>query len=58
VYQYTKKRASGPKCPVTGKKIQGVSTSRVILSLSFGSNPLAYCSSTLIRSTFDDIRVS
>ncbi|VAI18151.1 unnamed protein product [Triticum turgidum subsp. durum] len=23
VYQYTKKRASGPKCPVTGKKIQG-----------------------------------
>uniref|UniRef100_A0A453RXE8 60S ribosomal protein L34 n=1 Tax=Aegilops tauschii subsp. strangulata TaxID=200361 RepID=A0A453RXE8_AEGTS len=24
VYQYTKKRASGPKCPVTGKKIQGV----------------------------------
>jgi len=25
VYQYTKKRASGPKCPVTGKKIQGVS---------------------------------
>lgn len=27
VYQYTKKRASGPKCPVTGKKIQGVSGS-------------------------------
>ncbi|GJM98816.1 hypothetical protein PR202_ga15856 [Eleusine coracana subsp. coracana] len=25
VYQYTDKRASGPKCPVTGKKIQGVS---------------------------------
>ncbi|KAK8459781.1 hypothetical protein SEVIR_2G212301v4 [Setaria viridis] len=24
VYQYTKKRASGPKCPVTGKKIQGI----------------------------------
>ncbi|KAJ1693304.1 hypothetical protein LUZ63_010002 [Rhynchospora breviuscula] len=23
VYQYTKKRASGPKCPVTGKRIQG-----------------------------------
>ncbi|KAG6753304.1 hypothetical protein POTOM_043356 [Populus tomentosa] len=23
VYQTTKKRASGPKCPVTGKKIQG-----------------------------------
>ncbi|KAL5662500.1 hypothetical protein ACJX0J_029625, partial [Zea mays] len=27
VYQYTKKRASGPKCPVTGKKIQGVVSS-------------------------------
>jgi Ribosomal protein L34e len=25
VYQYTKKRASGPKCPVTEKRIQGVS---------------------------------
>lgn len=25
VYQSTKKRASGPKCPVTGKRIQGVS---------------------------------
>ncbi|KAF7802974.1 60S ribosomal protein L34 [Senna tora] len=24
VYQTTKKRASGPKCPVTGKRIQGV----------------------------------
>ncbi|KAL5214541.1 hypothetical protein ABZP36_003693 [Zizania latifolia] len=24
VYQYTKKRASGSKCPVTGKKIQGI----------------------------------
>ncbi|PKU85633.1 60S ribosomal protein L34 [Dendrobium catenatum] len=24
VYQYTKKRASGPKCPVTGKRIIGV----------------------------------
>ena len=24
MYQYTKKRASGPKCPVTGKKIQGI----------------------------------
>ncbi|KAJ4812788.1 60S ribosomal L34-like protein [Rhynchospora pubera] len=24
VYQYTKKRASGPKCPVTGKRIQGI----------------------------------
>lgn len=24
VYQSTKKRASGPKCPVTGKRIQGV----------------------------------
>ena len=24
-YQTTKKRASGPKCPVTGKRIQGVS---------------------------------
>ncbi|KAG6502995.1 hypothetical protein ZIOFF_035284 [Zingiber officinale] len=23
VYQYTHKRASGPKCPVTGKRIQG-----------------------------------
>ncbi|GAY36642.1 hypothetical protein CUMW_023530 [Citrus unshiu] len=23
VYQSTKKRASGPKCPVTGKRIQG-----------------------------------
>uniref|UniRef100_A0A9I9DEG6 60S ribosomal protein L34 n=1 Tax=Cucumis melo TaxID=3656 RepID=A0A9I9DEG6_CUCME len=25
VYQTTKKRASGPKCPVTGKRIQGES---------------------------------
>ncbi|KAK8942248.1 60S ribosomal protein L34 [Platanthera guangdongensis] len=24
VYQYTKKRASGPKCPVTGKRIIGL----------------------------------
>ncbi|PPS19930.1 hypothetical protein GOBAR_AA00644 [Gossypium barbadense] len=24
VYQTTKKRASGPKCPVTGKRIQGM----------------------------------
>ncbi|XP_074578419.1 large ribosomal subunit protein eL34-like [Curcuma longa] len=24
VYQYTHKRASGPKCPVTGKRIQGI----------------------------------
>ncbi|KAL2252416.1 UNVERIFIED_CONTAM: 60S ribosomal protein L34 [Sesamum indicum] len=24
VYQSTKKRASGPKCPVTGKRIQGI----------------------------------
>ncbi|CAL9058572.1 large ribosomal subunit protein eL34-like [Musa acuminata AAA Group] len=24
VYQYTNKRASGPKCPVTGKRIQGI----------------------------------
>jgi large subunit ribosomal protein L34e len=24
VYQTTKKRASGPKCPVTGKRIQGI----------------------------------
>ncbi|KAG8501594.1 hypothetical protein CXB51_003942 [Gossypium anomalum] len=24
VYQITKKRASGPKCPVTGKRIQGI----------------------------------
>ncbi|GMP28891.1 hypothetical protein CsSME_00004245 [Camellia sinensis var. sinensis] len=24
VYQSTKKRASGPKCPVTGKRIQGL----------------------------------
>lgn len=24
MYQTTKKRASGPKCPVTGKRIQGV----------------------------------
>ncbi|VAH33090.1 unnamed protein product [Triticum turgidum subsp. durum] len=30
VYQYTKKRASGPKCPVTGKKIQG----RLLLEFS------------------------
>lgn len=28
MYQYTKKRASGLKCPVTGKKIQGVSDAR------------------------------
>ena len=31
VYQYTKKRASGPKCPVTGKKIQGVSDAPLAL---------------------------
>ena len=24
MYQTTKKRAGGPKCPVTGKRIQGV----------------------------------
>ncbi|CAH9094643.1 unnamed protein product [Cuscuta epithymum] len=24
VFQSTKKRASGPKCPVTGKRIQGI----------------------------------
>ncbi|KAJ3695621.1 hypothetical protein LUZ60_000998 [Juncus effusus] len=24
VYQYAKKRASGPVCPVTGKRIQGI----------------------------------
>ena len=24
IYQSTKKRASGPKCPVTGKRIQGI----------------------------------
>ncbi|KAL8464991.1 hypothetical protein ACS0TY_034464 [Phlomoides rotata] len=24
VYQTTKKRASGPKCPITSKRIQGV----------------------------------
>ncbi|CAN6702532.1 unnamed protein product [Malus baccata var. baccata] len=24
IYQTTKKRASGPKCPVTGKRIQGI----------------------------------
>ncbi|KAK6913249.1 Ribosomal protein L34Ae, partial [Dillenia turbinata] len=24
VYQTTKKRANGPKCPVTGKRIQGI----------------------------------
>ncbi|KAM7508016.1 hypothetical protein LguiA_018469 [Lonicera macranthoides] len=34
VYQTTKKRASGPKCPVTGKRIQGRScTSKRITSL-------------------------
>ncbi|KAF9614460.1 hypothetical protein IFM89_018696, partial [Coptis chinensis] len=27
VYQTTKKRASGPKCPVTGKRIQGLESS-------------------------------
>lgn len=32
VYQYTNKRASGPKCPVTGKKIQGVSFWNTLLS--------------------------
>lgn len=32
VYQTTKKRASGPKCPVTGKRIQGV---RILLFLFF-----------------------
>ncbi|AQK87139.1 60S ribosomal protein L34-3 [Zea mays] len=34
VYQYTKKRASGPKCPVTGKKIQGVCVAHLSI-LSF-----------------------
>lgn len=29
VYQGTKKRASGPKCPVTGKRIQGVCNTRL-----------------------------
>lgn len=28
MFQYTEKRASGPKCPVTGKRIQGVIISR------------------------------
>lgn len=32
MYQYTKKRASGPKCPVTGKKIQGVSDHFLIIT--------------------------
>ena len=31
MYQYTKKRASGPKCPVTGKKIQGVCSPTFLL---------------------------
>ncbi|KAG6747279.1 hypothetical protein POTOM_049675 [Populus tomentosa] len=32
IYQTTKKRASGPKCPVTGKRIQGIE-SAVITTL-------------------------
>lgn len=35
VYQSTKKRASGPKCPVTGKRIQGVCHCSVLI--------LSYC---------------
>lgn len=33
MYQTTKKRASGPKCPVTGKRIQGVCMIFIELSL-------------------------
>jgi len=35
VYQYTKKRASGPKCPVTGKRIQGVSFTFFVYGVYF-----------------------
>ncbi|KAL9261928.1 Large ribosomal subunit protein eL34-like protein [Drosera capensis] len=31
VYQSTRKRASGPKCPVTGKRIQGLSYQSIII---------------------------
>ncbi|PWA38434.1 hypothetical protein CTI12_AA579790 [Artemisia annua] len=40
VYQTTKKRASGPKCPVTGKRIQGLlflNKSKTHLALGFGT---------------------
>ncbi|RLN04758.1 60S ribosomal protein L34 [Panicum miliaceum] len=36
VYQYTKKRASGPKCPVTGKKIQGMVYSFLYFGMVYG----------------------
>lgn len=32
VFQTAKKRANGPKCPITGKRIAGVSASSSILS--------------------------
>ncbi|KAJ0763485.1 putative ribosomal protein L34Ae [Helianthus annuus] len=35
VYQTTKKRASGPKCPVTGKRIQGVRLLLIIIIIIF-----------------------
>lgn len=41
-YQTTKKRASGPKCPVTGKRIQGVSLLIHIIVLSLRCD-LGFC---------------
>ncbi|GJV02958.1 60S ribosomal protein L34 [Tanacetum coccineum] len=41
VYQTTKKRASGPKCPVTGKRIQGLGVSLCIFIECFDFNEVA-----------------
>ena len=44
VYQSTKKRASGPKCPVTGKRIQGVCFSfSSFLNIIFGFGLFSIC---------------
>ncbi|KAG6523524.1 hypothetical protein ZIOFF_013385 [Zingiber officinale] len=48
VYQYTHKRASGPKCPVTGKRIQGIMLS-VIGVLIPHLRPTQYRRSRLSR---------
>ncbi|TVU05735.1 hypothetical protein EJB05_48916 [Eragrostis curvula] len=49
VYQYTNKRASGPKCPVTGKKIQGCGVSVLELSAIPHLRPAEYKRSRLPR---------
>ncbi|CAH9088076.1 unnamed protein product [Cuscuta europaea] len=46
VYQNTKKRASGPKCPVTGKRIQGIPHLR---PAEYKRSRLPRCRSTVNR---------